>query len=131
AFLQRVRAAVQVGNRPGSGAAVEPRGTVGYQGAGPDSVARFRDELTAAGGQLHTVADIVAAAAKAAELVKAKSARRVLLGRGPVIDRLAISGALQAAGIEVVQVSALEPETARDAFFAADVGITGVDYLVA
>ena len=48
------------GNRT-AGAAPSTWGAVGYQGAGADPVARFRDEFTAAGGFVHVVADAVAA----------------------------------------------------------------------
>jgi L-lactate utilization protein LutC len=127
AFLQRVRQAVSEGNRAGGAAAIPERASVGYQGAGPDAVARLRDELSAAGGMLHVVPDDAAAAAKVLELVAAKSARRALVGRGPVIDRLDLPGRLRSAGIELALPAGIE----RDTLFAADLGITGVDYLVA
>ena len=78
------------GNRAGGAPPLPQRGTIGYQGAGPDPVGRFRDELTAAGGVPHLVADEAAAVAKVLELVAAKSARKALVGRGVVIDRLAL-----------------------------------------
>ena len=131
AFLQRVRLAVAEGNRAGGAAPLPERGGVGYQGAGPDPVARFRDELSAAGGMLHLVADDVAAASKVLELIAAKTARRALVGRGPVIDRLDLPGRLRAAGLKVATPDALPPGAERDTLFAADVGVTGVDYLIA
>lgn len=130
-FLQRVRQAVREGNRPGSAAALEPRGSVGYQGAGPDPVARFRDELTTAGGQAHVVPNRDAAVAEVLALVQSKSARKALLGSGPVLDRLGLGERLSALGIEVVAVNALHLADGREALFAADIGISGVDYLVA
>ncbi len=87
-FLQRVRQAVADGNRAGIVPPLPERCNVGYQGAGPDAVARFRDELTAAGGELHVVADEAAAAAKVLELVTARGVRTALVGRGGVLDRL-------------------------------------------
>ncbi len=131
AFLQRVRQAVAEGNRAGGAPPLPERGTVGYQGAGPDLVARLRDELTAAGGLLHVVADEAAAAAKIVELVAAKAARKALVGRGTVLDSLALPERLRAAGVEVVMADALPPGAERDTLFAADVGISGVDHLVA
>ncbi len=56
----------------------------------------------------------------------ANAARRVLLGRGPVIDPLNLAGALRSRGVEVSA-----PEDGRDAYFAADLGVTGVDHLIA
>src|SRR5712671_3756526 len=90
AFLGRVRQAVSDGNRAGGTPPLPARGAVGYQGAGPDPVARLRDELGAAGGVLHVVADEAAAVAKVLELTAARAARRVLVGRGRVLDRLTL-----------------------------------------
>lgn len=130
-FLQRVREAVQAGNRPGSRARIEPRGHVGYQGAGSDPVACFRDALVAAGGYPQLVPDGEAAAAAVLQMVRDRSARRVLLGQGAVLDGLGLAGRLAALGIEVVEVKTLTDATSRAAFFSADVGISGADWLVA
>jgi L-lactate dehydrogenase complex protein LldG len=124
AFLQRVRHAVRAGNRFGQGA-LEPRGSTGYQGAGPDPVARFRAECTAAGGVVAVVPDPETAAAHVLEILRARACRQVLVGRGPVLDGLGLPARLQSVGIEVLDAAA------RDARFAADAGVTGVDYLVA
>jgi L-lactate utilization protein LutC len=131
AFLKRVRQAVAAGNRPGAAPPLPTRGQVGYQGGGADPVSRFCTELAAAGGQFHVVADLPAATAKVLELVRSKSARKVLLGRGTVLDRLDLAGPLRAAGLDVTTLDAVSDETCRDPFFAADLGISGVDYLVA
>ncbi len=131
AFLQRVRQAVQTGNRPGHAAALPTRGTVGYQGAGPDPVERFRTELTAAGGQAHIVTDREAAVLQVLELVKARSARKALLSRGPFVDSLALPERLRSLGVEVLVVDDYTAANCRDPFFSADIGITGVDYLIA
>jgi L-lactate utilization protein LutC len=130
AFLQRVRQAVQAGNRAG-GVPLGPRGDIGYQGAGPDPVARFRAECTAAGGHVHLAGDQEAAAAKVLELVQAATARKVLVGQGAFLDRLRLPERLRGLGLEVATVGALAPATCRDSLFAAEVGISGVDYLVA
>src|SRR5438067_2030002 len=87
-FLETVRRAVAEGNRAGHGADQPERGAVGYQGGGPDALPRFREELTAAGGQVHVVPDRVAAVARVVALVRACGARRVLLGRGALLDSL-------------------------------------------
>src|SRR5262245_33530370 len=100
-FLQRVRQAVREGNRPGSAAALEPRGGVGYQGANPDPVTRFRDELTAAGGHAHIVPSRDAAVALVMSLIQGKSIRKALLGSGPVLSPLGLRERLAASGIEV------------------------------
>ncbi len=131
AFLQRVRQAVQAGNRPGAVTPLEPRGTVGYQGAGPDPVGRFTEACTAAGGRVHVVADGPAAVAKVLELVQALGARKALVGRGPVVDGLGLADRLRAAGLEAVAVDSLAAADCRPSFFGADVGVSGVDALLA
>jgi L-lactate utilization protein LutC len=65
------------------------------------------------------------------DLLAAQAARRALVGRGRVLDRLDLSGCLRAAGVEVATADALPPGSERDTLFAADVGISGVDYLIA
>jgi L-lactate utilization protein LutC len=131
AFLRRVREAVAAGNRAGGAAPLPERGEVGYQGDGGDPVGRFCAELTAAGGFPHVVADRDAAVAAVADLVRSKSARRILLGRGPVVDRLPLFDALRGAAVEVARTDAPPAQGWREAAFAADVGISGVDYLIA
>jgi L-lactate utilization protein LutC len=130
-FLERVHQALQQGNRPGATADIPPRGTVGYQGAGPDPVARFAAELTAAGGTAYPVADRAAAVAAVLKLVGDRSARRALLGHGAFIDTLDLAGALRSANVEVIAPDGLTPAGCKEPFFAADIGITGVDYLIA
>jgi L-lactate utilization protein LutC len=131
AFLYRVRQAVQAGNRPGISPTPETRGDTGYQGAGPDPVARFATECAAAGGQAHVVPDREAAVAKVIELLKEKAARKVLVGRGRFVDTLDLNSRLTSVGLEVISVASLTPEKSRGPFFAGDVGISGADYLIA
>jgi L-lactate utilization protein LutC len=131
AFLQRVRQAVAAGNRAGGAPALPARGDLGYQGAGPDPAARFVQELVAAGGQAHLAPDRAAAAAAVVELVRARAARRVLLGRGRVLDLLPLAEGLCADGVEVTRVEELPPGDCRAPLFAADVGISEPAYLIA
>jgi L-lactate dehydrogenase complex protein LldG len=131
AFLGRVRQAVAEGNRAGGTPPLPERGTVGYQGAGADPVGRLREELCTAGGALHVAADDAMAATKVLELIARKASRRALIGRGTAIDRLDLPGRLRAAGIEVAMADALPPGGERDTLFGADIGITGVDHIVA
>jgi hypothetical protein len=128
-FLQRVRQAVADGNRAGAAPALESRGSVGYQGAGPDPVRCFQDALQAAGGRLHVVEDGAAAAACVVALVHERSARKILLARGRFLDQLDLARALR--NHEVTLTDSLQPQSTRASFFAADIGITGVEYLVA
>src|SRR5262245_26679268 len=131
AFLRRVRQALNAGNRAGMAPEIQPRGRIGYQGAGADPVARFREEFCAAGGQPHLVPDAQAVVGKVLELVQAQAPRRVLLGRGPFLDTLNLAERLRPLGFEMRVVDALAADDRRDAFFAAEAGISGVHYLVA
>jgi L-lactate dehydrogenase complex protein LldG len=125
-FLDRVRQALGPGKRPGHGLQIEPRGSIGYQGAGPDSPARFCQQFAAAGGRPHRVDNHEAAIGKVLELVQKAGARQILLGSGVFLDSLGLKDRLKLAGC------ALHPPGAdRDAVFAAEMGISGVDYLVA
>lgn len=130
AFLGRVRRALDQGNQPGDSSPVPSRDGAGYQGAGPDPVTRFIEELTAAGGNGYLVPDREAAAVQVLELVRAKAARRVLLGRGAFLDALVLPERLRALGLEVTMVDPHAVDD-RDPLFAADLGISGVDYLIA
>jgi L-lactate dehydrogenase complex protein LldG len=130
AFLGRVREAVAEGNRAGGAPPLPARGSVGYQGAGADPVARLRDEWVAAGGQLHVVEDEAGALSWIRVLLEESKARRVLLGSGHYLDRLDLPSRL--APLFMIQhVAALSAQEDREAFFAADVGISGVDSVVA
>jgi L-lactate utilization protein LutC len=129
-FLARVRSAVRAGNRAGGAAPLPERGALGYQGAGGDPVDRFRREFEAAGGKCYVVTDEAAAAGAVLALVRAVPGRRVLLGAGPLLDRLDLAGTLAAEGREVVRVAAISAD-GRDTLFAADVGISGVRHLIA
>jgi L-lactate utilization protein LutC len=130
-FLKRVRQAVDAGNRPGTAPAVPERGHAGYQGAGTIPVQRFREELTALGGWFHLVADDEVCIVKVVEIVKAKSSNGILLGKGPVVDPLNLPMRLKELGTQVISADQLTQESCRDSFFAADIGISGVDYLIA
>jgi L-lactate dehydrogenase complex protein LldG len=130
-MLQRIRKAVIEGNRAGGSSPTIPeRGAVGYQGAGVDPVARFREELIAAGGRLHVVADRAAAVQVVVDLVRARAIRRVFLGRGDVLEALALAGPLRALGAEVVEAGTAAAEE-REILFQAELGLSGVDYLIA
>lgn len=126
-FLARVRDAVREGNRAGVPPLPDRPATLGYQGGGPDPVARLRDELTAAGGTFHLVATEDEARERVLQLVRGLGAKRVLLGSG--LAWLRVETGLLAAGLHVDTTDALA--AAREAFFAADVGISGVDRVVA
>ena len=61
--------------------------------------------------------------------MRKRSVRRVLLGHGKVLDALPIDESLKAAGIDVVDVSTGRGEGKE--WFAAELGLSGVDFLIA
>jgi len=130
-FLERVRRAVAEGNRAGTTVPLPSRGTVGYQGAGDDPLVRFGAELAAAGGQAHVVADRAGVLSVLLPLVRERAVRKVLIGGEPFLDSLDLAGTLRAEKIEVVSVDDLTDADRHEQFFAADLGLSGVDYLVA
>jgi L-lactate dehydrogenase complex protein LldG len=131
AILQRVRQAVTEGNQAGLQPALPGRGSVGYQGAGADLVQRFCEQLTAAGGKPYLAADVDAAGKKVLDLIQARSARRILLGAGAVLDTLRLGERLTSLGLEIHAVESVQPAARRDTFFQADIGISGVAYAIA
>jgi L-lactate utilization protein LutC len=133
-FLATVRRAVADGNRIGGAPPLPKRGDVGYQGGGADPIARFRDEAVAAGARVQIVADRPAAVAKVVALCGEHGARRVLIGRGALVDSLALGERLLADGVEAISVDELDELDElgeKEAVFGADVGITGADALIA
>ncbi len=125
-FLERVRQAVRAGNQAGTHSDIEPRGQIGYHGAGPDAIQRFRDEFTAAGGFPYLVADHAAAVNQLLNLVRGKGARRILLGHGPVIDSLPLASRLHEIGADM-----WTDDEGRQSLFDAELAITGADVLIA
>jgi L-lactate dehydrogenase complex protein LldG len=138
AFLTRVRQAVVQGNRVGAIPGLPERGSVGYQGAGVDPVARFCQELRGAGGRPYVAADKEAAWQVVRGVIAAKGARRILVGRGGLLAQLDLAARLRHEGLAVTTTDSLtcaegeaRNSAGRDAFFAADLGISTVEHLVA
>ncbi len=125
-FLQTIRKAVADGNRAGQVPTHPDRGKVGYQGAGSEPVARFRQAVENAGGRLYTVTSLALALAKVLQMLREAGARRVLVTGSRFLDESSLLGELQSAGMD-----ATGADTGRDEVFQADAGVTGVDYLIA
>jgi L-lactate dehydrogenase complex protein LldG len=125
-MLQAIRKAVAAGNH-GVAPPHPDRNGVGWQGAGVDVVERFCQELAAAGGTPHRAAAATAAVDIVLSLLQAKGARRALLGSDEVLASLHLDDALQRAGVEILHAEVGD----KGEYFAADVGISGVDYLIA
>ena len=131
AFLQRVREAVADGNRAGAVPKLPERGALGYQGAGPDPVARFCEELKNAGGYPHVAGDRETAWRIVSEVVAAHAVKKVVVGRGGMLERADLPQRLRQHGLEVASVDSFQGNEARDVFFAADLGISNVEHLIA
>lgn len=130
AFLARVREAVREGNRAGGAPPLPDRGSVGYQGAGADPVDRLASEWSAAGGHFHRAAGEAEALRKIQEILAEINPNRVLLGGGLFIDKMDLKNRLSGP-YSVQRVVDLAPVFDREAFFAADLGISAVDQVVA
>jgi L-lactate utilization protein LutC len=137
-FLSSVRQAVVQGNQAGGAPKLPERGAVGYQGAGAEPIKRFCEELRSAGGNPHVVANQEAAWGAIRKVIDGTRARKILLGRGGMIDRLDLGDRLRREGLTVTATDSFthsdeegSNSTRRDAFFAADVGISNVEHLVA
>src|SRR5262249_36471736 len=130
AFLERVRIAVTEGNRFSPAPALPDRHRIGYQGAGPDVVQRFCAELTTAGGQPFVAKDRDDAYRRIADILQRHQARKIAIGNGGVIDELDVAAALRSSGFDITSMDA-PAALFRDSLFAADVGISNVECLVA
>jgi len=130
-FLQRVRQAVVEGNRAGMVPPHPTRGSMGYQGVPGDLVEAFCANLAVAGGKPHRAADAEAAMRVVLDLVQSFAARKVLVGTNQVVPDTVLAEHLRAKGCEAILVNALDCGAAKDPFFAADLGISGVTYLLA
>jgi L-lactate utilization protein LutC len=127
-FLSRVREAVRQGNRAGKAPVLPERGNVGYQGGGNDPVRCFEAECTAAGARVHLMADREAGASCIMALVQAVQARSVVLGQNLILEALDLRRRLASEGIAIVTA---DGSCLGERHYAADIAITGVDYLIA
>lgn len=126
AFLRRVRQAVVDGNRPGEAAPPPDRGVIGYQGGGSDLLTTFLDNCRAMSMKPHVVRSRDELIAHVGAILDAKNARKVLLGRGNLLEELGLAPWLQAAGREGILSG-----SAKEALFAAEASITEVTALIA
>jgi L-lactate utilization protein LutC len=133
-FLARVREAAARGRA--HRVAVNPQATheAAYVGGGPDVVATFLNEWIAVGGQGARVPGTAPAREAIADFVTGCGASRVLCWKHPLLDRLEINRVLQERGVGVQSWDELERQSAEKRWpvaFAADLGITSVDWAVA
>jgi L-lactate dehydrogenase complex protein LldG len=130
-FLERVRQAVSAGNRAGAVPKLPERDGVGYQGAGADAVQLFCTELAAAGGKGYVAADRESVYRTMQSIIQSQNARKILLSRGGLCERLEVAARLKDIGLEVTAADGLSMQNPREGLFAAEVGISNVYRLIA
>ncbi len=133
-FLARVRQATAAGRA--YQVALNPLATAeqSYVGGGPDPVATFLAEWRAVGGFGERVKQPADVFAYLTQVLSQHSVRSVLMWRAPVLETLSVGTWLSAQGIAVHYWDDLEKMPAEQSWavsFAADLGITGVDWAVA
>src|SRR5438067_2283043 len=116
-MLERVRRAVNEGNRAVTPVPLPPRGTVGYQGGGPDPVARFGEELQKAGGDFYRVSDRAETVSVVLSILERKQAGPVVIARGPFIDQTGLADALRRAGLDPILMDSLTVGAEQIALF--------------
>jgi len=131
-FLANIGQAVRAGNQAGHTPSLPSRGSAGYQGAGSDLVDRFATALESAGGKCYRAATPERGVAQVAALVDALGGQKIVLGRSDWLDSLRLDQTLTALGKEVWREEATRTLSNRKKdLFVADIGITGVDWLIA
>lgn len=133
-FLKRVRTAAAAGR--GYRVAVNDRvkRAAGYVGGGPNPIARFAEQATAAGGQVDVVDDPPAGVARLLQICAQHSARECIAWDHPLLDRWGVRAALAERGISVASAGVLPGEdaaTRRRRLLSADVGVTSVGFAAA
>jgi hypothetical protein len=131
-MLERVRDAVATGNEVNPGAGPIPeRGSTGYQGAGPDPVARFLAELKITGVHGHPVASVAEAAPTVEGLLRKFAPKVVLLGRWNLPPGFTADTVVRNVGATVLDAGPVDQGEALRQYATADVGVTGCDFLIA
>ena len=133
-FLSRIREATARGRA--HRIATNPQATheASYVGGGDDKVATFLAEWTAVGGRGARVAGLDAVRTYIVDLVQSRNVSSVLQWKHPLLDRLGLQGIFAHLQIAEHDWKELESQTADRRWptvFAADLGITSVDWAVA
>lgn len=133
-FMNRVRQATAAGRA--YQVALNPLATAdqSYVGGGVDPVATFLSEWRLVGGFGERVPGAEAVFEYLSQVLAKHTVRTTLMWRDPVLQALGVSSWLEQQGIKVLHWDDLEQLPAderREQTFAADFGITGVDWAVA
>jgi L-lactate utilization protein LutC len=139
-FLRQVQRAVRQGNRACSPAELPaptpPMQRPGYHGGGPDLVQAFAAALQRAGGMPHLVSSLDQARDIVLQIVQQRDARKIALSEEALVQQLRAADLFPAGRYQLwspaLADSAGDPTAeVKDPLFAADLGITGADWLVA
>jgi len=131
-FLERVRVAAAAG-RQYRVHLPEIAPEAGYEGAGPDPLARFAQEIANVGGKCEIVQDLSAAREMLRGWLSALRPGSALCWEHPVLERLGLDGLLAELGITSLKHKDLAARTADDArkqMLAAGVGITSTTFAI-
>ena len=143
-FLERIAKAL--GRAPGCPVEIRNPG-LGFPDLGPvmppiapaNLVTTFEEELQKVSGHAYRVASTAALHETLDEILKGQQGKRVVLSRNPLLAQFGVARRLQELGIEVTVWPAGRDEPAdsataqrfREEAFSAEVGITGVDWVLA
>lgn len=134
AFLERIRVAVARGRAYHVDLDPQATHTAAYVGGGPDPVATLLSEWIAVGGQGQRVRGDEAARQFISDFLGRRAIRRALLWKHPLLARLGLDSLFRDRQIETTrwdEVAQQTPEARWPGVFAADLGITSVDWAVA
>jgi L-lactate utilization protein LutC len=134
AFLDKIREATARGRAHHVSVNPQATHTAAYVGGGPDPIASLLAEWKGVGGQAARVTGPEAAREFVSAFLKSRGVTSAIRWKHPLLDRLAIDEVLRDAGVAVRGWDDLErePDAARwPIAFAAQVGITSVDWAVA
>lgn len=133
-FLDRIRAAAASGRAYPVELNPDATAEAAYVGGGADLAETFLKEWTAVGGQGHRVAGAADVYGFLHELIARHEVKSVLCWRHPVLERLGVENWLRSQNLTVHMWDHLEQEAPVQRWeraFAADLGITSVDWAIA
>ncbi len=138
-MLERIRKALASSGEPKgaqrSGVISAPLGDVMPRIAAPELAANFQAELEAVGGKFHHASTAAELDEVLRSICASARARAAVLSRNPLLDELKIAARLESLEIKVTAWEAPQSDAARAAYraecFAADIGVTGVDFALA
>ncbi|MBZ5515910.1 MAG: lactate utilization protein [Acidobacteriia bacterium] len=99
-----------------------------------EEVPKFEEELSKVAGTPHRAKSAAALEEILAEIVSAAQAKSLVLSRNPLLKALGLPDKLRARGLDVdiwPEGDAFPNPAYRERCFAAEVGITGVDFVLA